>query len=199
MFGDVNNDGTVDIGDAAYIASYIVGLTGFSIESTNIADVNKDGTVDIGDAAYIASYVVGLPGFEIENSNNVFGSITEPNPEPLYAEIHLLINDSEFYESVSDFKFIKANDKIGVYVNNVLSYEFTPSLVTVNEQSYYKFKANIQLSESTTKNITFKYLNSSTNVVHTIENVDSTDLTSVNALDIFGLSGPTKEIKFKIV
>lgn len=61
--GDANQDGVVDIGDAAYIASAVVGLPGFTLNE--YMDINRDGAADIGDAAYIASAVVGLPGFNI--------------------------------------------------------------------------------------------------------------------------------------
>jgi hypothetical protein len=56
--GDANQDGVIDIGDAAYIASAVVGLPGFTLNQ--YMDINNDGLVDIGDAAYIAQVVVGL-------------------------------------------------------------------------------------------------------------------------------------------
>lgn len=65
LYCDVNKDGVVDIGDAAYIASALVQLPGFTIPSIEMADINGDEIIDIGDAAYIASALVQLPGFTI--------------------------------------------------------------------------------------------------------------------------------------
>ena len=53
--GDINKDGTIDIGDLAILAYYY----GCTTDSQNwadakIADVNNDGKIDIVDLAYVA-------------------------------------------------------------------------------------------------------------------------------------------------
>lgn len=73
--GDVNQDGIVDIGDAAWIASYSAQLPGFPQANAVYGDVNGDGVLDIGDAAYIASYSAQLPGFSLP-------LISSPTPTP---------------------------------------------------------------------------------------------------------------------
>ena len=57
-FGDVNDDGCVDIADAVCIVNYIVGKpTLVFIEAA--ADVNNDGVVDISDSVHIINFIVG--------------------------------------------------------------------------------------------------------------------------------------------
>ena len=53
--GDFNENGRVDIGDAAYVAYMVVGKVPVDLS----ADFNGNGRVDIGDASKIAYYVVG--------------------------------------------------------------------------------------------------------------------------------------------
>jgi hypothetical protein len=75
FLGDVNRDGIVDIGDAAWIASYAAKLPDFPEINAIYGDVNQDNTVDIGDAAYIASYSAQLPGFDLP-------LLEQPTPTP---------------------------------------------------------------------------------------------------------------------
>ena len=53
--GDLNNNGHVDIGDAAFVAYMVVG----NVPEDLLADFNGDGVVDIADAAKIAHFIVG--------------------------------------------------------------------------------------------------------------------------------------------
>ena len=80
--GDVNRDGVVDIGDAAWIASYAAKLPGFGEDNTIYGDVNQDNIVDIGDAAYIASYSAQLPGFNLPLSSPTTTATPTPTPTP---------------------------------------------------------------------------------------------------------------------
>jgi hypothetical protein len=54
--GDANSDGTVNVGDAVFLISYVFkgGSAPVPIES---GDANGDGQVNVGDAVYIISYV----------------------------------------------------------------------------------------------------------------------------------------------
>jgi len=63
--GDTDNSGIVDIGDASWIAQYVVGMrTLDEINALNAASVSHgdgDGDwIDIGDASWIAQCVVGM-------------------------------------------------------------------------------------------------------------------------------------------
>jgi len=63
--GDTDGSGMVDIGDASWIAQYVVGMrTLAQINALNAASVSHDGAsgdiIDIGDSSWIAQYVVGM-------------------------------------------------------------------------------------------------------------------------------------------
>ncbi len=60
MFGDINNDGVVDVGDAILLLRYVVDLEDFDDRQFKAADVNGDGSVDVGDAILILRYIVDL-------------------------------------------------------------------------------------------------------------------------------------------
>jgi hypothetical protein len=59
ILGDVNDDGVVDVLDAAAIQKYAVGKSTMTPEQLYNADVNNDGNVDVLDAAEIQKYSVG--------------------------------------------------------------------------------------------------------------------------------------------
>lgn len=58
--GDVNQDGSVNIADALFIAQYTVGTRILTTSQLVVADVDGDGQVKIVDALFIAQYTVGL-------------------------------------------------------------------------------------------------------------------------------------------
>ncbi|MEA1864661.1 MAG: dockerin type I domain-containing protein [Euryarchaeota archaeon] len=64
MNGDVDGDGIVDMHDAMYLAKHVLGITGFTEITVELADVDGDGRVDMHDAMYLAKYVVGIGGYE---------------------------------------------------------------------------------------------------------------------------------------
>ena len=60
-YGDVNQDGAIDIIDALLVAQYYVALDPVGYTAPLLAgDSNADGRVDIVDALMIAQYYVGL-------------------------------------------------------------------------------------------------------------------------------------------
>lgn len=63
LMGDVDGTVGVTLGDAAYIAGYVIGLYDTIDEAA--ADVNGDGVVTIADAMYLAKCILLVPGFEI--------------------------------------------------------------------------------------------------------------------------------------
>ena len=61
FYGDVNEDGTINIIDALLVAQYYVGLNPAAYTApVEAGDSNLDGNVDIVDALNIAQYYVGL-------------------------------------------------------------------------------------------------------------------------------------------
>ena len=59
LCGDVNENDRVDIGDAMFIAQYLVGNRDASSLNLNLGNVNVNDRVDIGDPMFIAQYLVG--------------------------------------------------------------------------------------------------------------------------------------------
>ena len=60
VLGDINNDGTVDAGDAVLISRYDAGMVDLNLSQLKAGDVNGDGTVDAGDAVLISRYDAGF-------------------------------------------------------------------------------------------------------------------------------------------
>ncbi len=58
LIGDVNNDGVIDILDAAMIQKFTVESVELTPEQLNVADVNDDGAVDILDVVDIQKFTV---------------------------------------------------------------------------------------------------------------------------------------------
>ena len=57
--GDVNKNERVDIGDAMFIAQYLVDNRNGNTMNLTVIDVNVNGRTDIGDAMFIAQFMVG--------------------------------------------------------------------------------------------------------------------------------------------
>lgn len=60
MYGDVDDNETVNVADAILVLRHIVGLQTIEGYKWYAADVNADGKVDVGDAILILRYIVGL-------------------------------------------------------------------------------------------------------------------------------------------
>ena len=58
-YGDLNNNGYVNLRDAELIAKCILGLPECTAEQKSRADVNNDGTVNMGDVILLESFVSG--------------------------------------------------------------------------------------------------------------------------------------------
>ena len=58
--GDVNNDGSIDVLDAASVQKYSSGKAKLTTEQLTVADVNDDKNVDVLDAAEIQKYAAGI-------------------------------------------------------------------------------------------------------------------------------------------
>ena len=59
LCGDTNENNRVDIGDAMFIAQWLVGNRDSSALNLDVGDTNVNNRVDIGDAMFIAQYLVG--------------------------------------------------------------------------------------------------------------------------------------------
>jgi hypothetical protein len=62
MLGDVNRDGTIDVGDVVYLINYLY-RQGSSPVPDWVGDTNCDGITDIGDVVFLINYLFrgGLP------------------------------------------------------------------------------------------------------------------------------------------
>lgn len=59
VYGDVNGDGRVSIGDATLILQYVARKITFTAEQKAAADVTRDGKVSMGDATKMLQYIAG--------------------------------------------------------------------------------------------------------------------------------------------
>lgn len=58
--GDVDGNGSVDVGDATMLLKVFAGLAGDFVPKAAVADVDGNGAVDIGDATYLLKVFAGL-------------------------------------------------------------------------------------------------------------------------------------------
>jgi WD40 repeat protein len=64
LLGDVNDDGTVDVGDVVSLLRYLVKLDSFTPTQEALADVSKDTTIDVRDAYLILLSIIGYEPLE---------------------------------------------------------------------------------------------------------------------------------------
>lgn len=60
IYGDVNNDGKVDISDLTAIAAHVKGIAPLEGNALKNADVNNDNVVNIADITEVAAYIKGI-------------------------------------------------------------------------------------------------------------------------------------------
>ncbi|RXE57121.1 hypothetical protein ABH15_03070 [Methanoculleus taiwanensis] len=60
--GDVNEDASVNLHDAYYLARSVLGVPGYTMH-TNVADVSGDGAASLFDAVYLARHILGVTGY----------------------------------------------------------------------------------------------------------------------------------------
>jgi len=97
-YGDINNDGEIDVRDVVLVMQYIIGLRDLTEDQLKAADVNGDGEVNVQDATMLMQYVLGLiESFtlpiisveEIEKSVALNTSYDDINfPEKVTATLH---------------------------------------------------------------------------------------------------------------
>jgi len=94
LFGDVNNDGKVNVGDLVYLINYLYknGPAPLCTPITSCGDVNLDGKVNVGDLVYLINYLY-------KNGPAPCNSIQNP-PAPLtktYTEVEAnqLLKDAQ--------------------------------------------------------------------------------------------------------
>jgi len=57
MYGDIDENGKVEITDLTYLSMYFLGDYKLSGNTLKAADVNGDGSVDLADLAHLKQYV----------------------------------------------------------------------------------------------------------------------------------------------
>ena len=62
-YGDVNNDGSIDVRDVVLVMQYIIGLRDLTEDQFKAADVNRDGKVDVQDVTKIMRHVLKIETF----------------------------------------------------------------------------------------------------------------------------------------
>lgn len=62
--GDANDDGTVDMVDASYIANHVIGIAGYEQIDEDVANVNGDSVLDMADSMYLTKHILAIAGFE---------------------------------------------------------------------------------------------------------------------------------------
>lgn len=60
LYGDVNNDKTIDVKDAVLVAKVVAGKVSFNDIQTKSADVNGDGEINVKDATLIQKYSIKM-------------------------------------------------------------------------------------------------------------------------------------------
>ena len=63
--GDVNGDGTVNLGDGIYLAKHALLVQGHEDIEEAVSDVNGDGIVNLNDAIYLINHALKVPGYGI--------------------------------------------------------------------------------------------------------------------------------------
>lgn len=67
-YGDVNEDGVVNVEDVVLVMQYILGLTQLDPDQQNAADVNGDGIINVEDVVLVMQYVLSLiDNFPVED------------------------------------------------------------------------------------------------------------------------------------
>ncbi len=59
-YGDINDDGKINVQDAVLVMKHVLGLELLDDEQQRAADVNGDGAINIRDVYYIMQYSLGL-------------------------------------------------------------------------------------------------------------------------------------------
>jgi len=86
-YGDVNQDGSIDVRDVVLAMQYIIGLKDLTEDQFKAADVNKDGSVDVQDVTMIMRHILKIEtiGLAIKSVEEVQINVFVNNPaERLY-------------------------------------------------------------------------------------------------------------------
>jgi len=129
-YGDVNNDGDIDVRDVVLVMQYIIGLRNLTDDQLKAADVNGDGTVDVQDATLIMQHVLGIKELAVPVESVEKVEISVPYGTP--------VDSIEFPDTVTAVLQDESEEEIDV------EWE-TTSDPTYNPQSHneYTFKGDL--------------------------------------------------------
>ncbi len=124
-YGDVNQDGSIDVRDVVLVMQYIIGLRDLTDDQLEAADVNRDGEVNVQDVTMIMRHILNIEtiGKAIKSVEDVKINVFVNNPaERLYFPskvIAILEDDSTKeinvkWDETSDPPYIK--EEKGEYV-----------------------------------------------------------------------------------
>lgn len=86
-YGDVNQDGSIDVRDVVLVMQYIIGLRNLTDDQLEAADVNRDGEVNVQDVTMIMRHILNIEtiGKAIKSVEEVQINVFVNNPfERLY-------------------------------------------------------------------------------------------------------------------
>ncbi len=81
-YGDVNQDGSIDVRDVVLVMQYIIGLRDLTDDQFKAADVNKDGSVNVQDVTMIMRHILKIEtiGLAIKSVEEVEINVFINNP-----------------------------------------------------------------------------------------------------------------------
>ncbi len=77
QIGDINLNGNVDTGDAAFLLRYSIGIYELNVYSRLVCDVNGDGLISSGDAALLLQHVILGTNINVDNPA-LIGNVIDP-------------------------------------------------------------------------------------------------------------------------
>ncbi len=102
-YGDVNQDGSIDVRDVVLVMQYIIGLRDLTEDQFKAADVNGDGKVNIQDVTMIMRHILNIEtlGIAIESVEEIEINVFVNNPaERLYfpSKVRATLVDDSVHE-----------------------------------------------------------------------------------------------------
>ncbi|MBN2736549.1 MAG: hypothetical protein JXR70_06170 [Spirochaetales bacterium] len=129
MFGDVNDDQTVNVVDALLIAKYYVNVA-VDVFNEDMADVNCSGNIDIVDGLLIARFYIKLINqFPCQGPTSTPVSTPTPEASPVF-HVFLLLGQS----NMAGFSKAQAADKVEDPRIQVLGFENCSATGRVTDQ-----------------------------------------------------------------
>lgn len=112
-YGDINQDGSINVRDVVLAMQYIIGLKDLTEDQFKAADVNKDGNVDVQDVTMIMRHILKIEtiGLAIKSVEEVQINVFVNNPaERLYFPSKVLATLEDDSTKEIDVKWDETSD-----------------------------------------------------------------------------------------